>query len=169
MAAADESLDRMRTVLDHAEPVITRNPDDPLDLARAPGKVNGNDRARPGRQTAEDLGGREAMRLLIDVRKHRAGPGVDDRVRGRGERHRRHDHLITRLEIERNHRQVKRSGARVHGKRMLSADVDAKRLLEPRHSRPGPNPGRPQSREDLVDFWLEQLGRAEDEVVGTCG
>ena len=116
-----------------------------------------------------ELLGRKAHRASVDVGEHRRAAGVNDRVGGRGERHRRDDDLLAGFDPERDHRQVKRRGAGVHAYRMLGPDVLAELLLEAMHARARSDPGGAQGRHHLVDLGVEQLRGSEDEVFGASG
>ena len=77
----------------------------------------------------------EVHRLRVDVDEARAKTGERDDVRRRRERVRRHDHLVARLQSEREHREVQRGGARRDGERMFDVADPGDLGLELAHLR----------------------------------
>ena len=61
----------------------------------------------------------DVHRLGVDVDEHRPQPGERDDVGGRRERVGGDEHLVARLEPEREHREVERGGAGGDGERVL--------------------------------------------------
>ena len=128
-------------------------------------KVYGNNRAREVAGQPSDLVGIKAHRVSPDVREDRASARMHDHIRSRGERHRRDDHFIARSKTDGDKRQVKSRSARINGDRVRRVHITGKLLLKLCRPWPGPNPGRPQRRDHLVDLGLLDVRPAEHQIV----
>ena len=86
--------DRVRRVLDHEQPVAIPERVPAIHLERSPGKIDRHDRPRPGRDRR--LRGVEIDQAGAGLRvdQHGLRPCMLDRVRGRDERHCRHQNLV---------------------------------------------------------------------------
>ncbi len=96
--------------------------------------------------------------------KHRRRPGVQHRVRGRHERHRRGDRLVTGPETGHHGRPVERGGPGAERHRVARPGRRLQRGLECRNARPGRQPVGTQGIADGGDVRLvDDLARVGEE------
>ena len=106
-----------------------------LPLDRAAEEVYCHDRARPRGHGSRNRARVEVERVWIDVDQHRARAAELDDVRRGREGVRRHDDLVTRSDLEREQREVERSGARRDRGSVCRADRVCECSLELLHLR----------------------------------
>ena len=120
--------------------------------------MHAEDRLRP--RPDLDPGRIEVHRLWVDVDEHRLQTGERDDIRGRREGVGGHDDLVTRLQLEREHGEVQRRGARRDGDRVLDL-ADARDLrLELAHLRAHGEHAALQDLRDLGELGLADGGPA---------
>ena len=105
-----------------------------LEPGRAAEEVHGDDRLRP--RPDLDLRRVDVHRHRVDVDEHRPQPGERDDVRRRREGVGGDEHLVARLEPEREHREMERGGSRRDRDRVPHLAGTRQLLLELGHERP---------------------------------
>ena len=113
---------RLRAVFDQRRAAPARNLAERVDIAHIPRQMHRNDGARAAGHLSCGRGGIHAQRPLVNVGEHGNPVQRQNGRNGAHVRNRRHDHLVTRLEIERRKRRVDGRGARCHGHGVLHAD-----------------------------------------------
>jgi hypothetical protein len=162
--AAPLGADRVRGVLDDMDTVLGGDLPEPIEVDRPSREVDRHYGARTRSDRGLDrveVDQAGAARLAVD--QHRRRPAVLDGV-GRGdEGHRRHEHLVARLDVERLQRQDQRRGAGRDAADVGRADVILKCALEAADLRTGAHPTATHRVDDLGDLIVADVGLAEDE------
>ena len=96
-----------------------------LPLDRAAEEVNRHDGARPRGHGGGDRRGIDDERIRVDVDEHRARAAELDDIRRRGKGVRGNDDLVTRPDLEREQREMERSGARRDRRGVCGSDRSA--------------------------------------------
>ena len=157
LAAAVGALGGVRRVLDHGDPELP----DRIHVRRLAGEVHGHDRLRPLGHRGADQRRVDVEVALADVDENGRGAGVDDHVGGGGPGDRRRDHLVARLDPERDERQVHRRRAGRDGEHVLRLQVLGHPLLEQRRPRAGRQPAGAKGLGDRLDLLLADRRRLE--------
>ena len=118
------------------------------EIATMAAVVNRNDRTGARRDEPRGFGGIEVA-VGIDVRETNSRPAKQERVHGRGNRERRHDHLVAGTDSEQHRRQLERM-RRGADQQHLAAEKCSEELLAPARERIPSGPGgREHLREPL--------------------
>ena len=128
--AGEPGAVRLAGVLDDGDALGPRQLEDRVEVERAPVEMDGDHRARARRDRALDQLGRDERGARIDVDEARRRARQRDRLGGRDERVRRHDHLVAAADAERAQRQHQGFGARGDADGVRRAAVPRELLLE---------------------------------------
>ena len=156
----------MRRILEHPEAVPGGDRHDRVHVGRRAGVVYRDDADRAGRDRGLELPFVDLECFTMNVDVHRRRASDLDHVHRRSPRHRRRDHLVTRLQAQRNQTDVLACGGRRERQGVRKARVGRKVLLELLRLRTGRDPPRLQGVHDLIDLHLTNRRAGEGEEVG---
>ena len=110
---------RLRAILHHPELVLVRDRHDRVHVRRLSVQMHGNDPDGAWRDRGLDRRRIDRERSAIGIAEHHGGAGVRNHRRSADPGMRRGDHLVTRLDLQRGHREIQRIGAVGAGDAML--------------------------------------------------